>query len=100
MFDKTGTLTHGSPMVVKTALFVKPAQCSMEMLLAVTGTAENHSEHPIGLAITNYAKKVGGLLLTAKNFHTARTHFYSAWSLVPFKIGLISFNILKDSWNV
>ena len=58
MFDKTGTLTHGSPIVVKTALFVKPAQCSTEMLLAVTGTAENHSEHPIGLAITNYAKKV------------------------------------------
>ena len=59
VFDKTGTLTHGSPEVVKTALFVKPAQCSLEMLLAVTGTAENHSEHPIGLAITNYAKQVG-----------------------------------------
>lgn len=59
VFDKTGTLTHGSPVVVKTALFVKPAQCSLEMLLAVTGTAENHSEHPIGLAITNYAKQVG-----------------------------------------
>lgn len=58
VFDKTGTLTHGSPEVVKTALFVKPAQCSLEMLLAVTGTAENHSEHPIGLAITNYAKQV------------------------------------------
>lgn len=57
VFDKTGTLTHGSPEVVKTALFVKPAQCSLEMLLAVTGTAENHSEHPIGMAITNYAKQ-------------------------------------------
>ena len=58
VFDKTGTLTHGSPEVVKTALFVKPAQCSLEMLLAVTGSAENHSEHPIGLALTNYAKQV------------------------------------------
>lgn len=58
VFDKTGTLTHGSPEVVKTALFVKPAQCSVEMLLALTGTAENHSEHPIGVAITNYAKQV------------------------------------------
>ncbi|XP_022797109.1 copper-transporting ATPase 1-like isoform X2 [Stylophora pistillata] len=57
VFDKTGTLTHGSPEVVKTALFVKPAQCSLEMLLALTGTAENHSEHPIGVAITNYAKQ-------------------------------------------
>ena len=79
VFDKTGTLTHGSPIVVKTALFVKPAQCSMEMLLAVTGTAENHSEHPIGLAITNYAKKVSKLLLIAKNFHTSITHFCSGW---------------------
>ena len=59
VFDKTGTLTHGSPVVVKTALFVKPSECSVEMLLALTGTAENHSEHPIGLAITNYAKQVG-----------------------------------------
>ena len=59
VFDKTGTLTHGSPEVVKTALFFKPALCSLEMLLAVAGTAENHSEHPIGLAITNYAKQVG-----------------------------------------
>lgn len=95
MFDRTGTLTHGSPMVVKTALFVKPAQCSMEMFLAVTGTAENHSEHPIGLAITNYAKKVGELLLTAENFHTARTHFYSTWC--PLKLDLpllISLKIL------
>ncbi|KAK2563148.1 Copper-transporting ATPase 1 [Acropora cervicornis] len=57
VFDKTGTLTHGSPVVVKTALFVKPSECSVEMLLALTGTAENHSEHPIGLAITNYAKQ-------------------------------------------
>ena len=59
VFDKTGTLTHGSPIVVKTCLFVKPSQCGIEMLLALTGTAENHSEHPIGLAITNYAKQVG-----------------------------------------
>ena len=58
VFDKTGTLTHGSPEVVKTALFVKPAQCSLNVLLAVTGTAENNSEHPIGLAITKYAKQV------------------------------------------
>ena len=58
VLDKTGTLTPGSPEVVKTALFVKPAQCSVEMLLALTGTAENHSEHPIGVAITNYAKQV------------------------------------------
>lgn len=57
VFDKTGTLTHGSPIVVKTCLFVKPSQCGIEMLLALTGTAENHSEHPIGLAITNYAKQ-------------------------------------------
>lgn len=40
------------------------------MLLAVTGTAENHSEHPIGLAITSYAKQVGLKLLINKQYHS------------------------------
>ncbi|XP_048589716.1 copper-transporting ATPase 2 isoform X2 [Nematostella vectensis] len=57
VFDKTGTLTHGKPEVVKTALFVSPDICDLQLLLAVAGTAENSSEHPLGVAITTYAKK-------------------------------------------
>lgn len=58
MFDKTGTLTHGRPSVMKTALFVAPETCSLRLLLAVAGTAEANSEHPIASAITSYAKEV------------------------------------------
>lgn len=58
VFDKTGTITHGTPEVVKTAVFVAPDVCSFPLLLAVAGTAENNSEHPLGAAVTKYAKKV------------------------------------------
>ena len=58
MFDKTGTLTHGRPSVMKTALFVEPGVCTVRELLAVAGTAEANSEHPIASAITTYAKEV------------------------------------------
>lgn len=58
VFDKTGTLTHGRPSVMKTALFVEPEVCSLRLLLAVSGTAEANSEHPIASAITSYAKEI------------------------------------------
>ena len=58
VFDKTGTLTHGRPSVMKTALFVEPSVCTLRMLVAVSGTAEANSEHPIASAITSYAKEV------------------------------------------
>ncbi|CAB4000640.1 Copper-transporting ATPase 2 [Paramuricea clavata] len=60
VFDKTGTLTHGRPSVMKTALFVEPDVCTVRQLLAVAGTAEANSEHPIASAITTYAKEVLG----------------------------------------
>lgn len=58
VFDKTGTLTHGRPSVMKTALFVEPSVCTLRMLVAVSGTAEANSEHPIASAITSYAKEI------------------------------------------
>ena len=58
VFDKTGTVTHGRPSVMKTAVFVEPAVCNERLLLAVAGTAEANSEHPIASAITTYAKEV------------------------------------------
>lgn len=58
VFDKTGTLTHGHPSVMKTALFVEPVVCTLQQLLAVCGTAEANSEHPIASAITSYAREV------------------------------------------
>ncbi|XP_077869327.1 copper-transporting ATPase 2-like [Saccoglossus kowalevskii] len=58
IFDKTGTITHGVAKVMRTGLFVEPSVCTEDKLLAIAGTAEASSEHPIGLAITKHAKEM------------------------------------------
>jgi len=47
VFDKTGTITQGVAMVTHVRLFVDQAVCSFAKLLAVMGSAEVNSEHPI-----------------------------------------------------
>jgi len=56
-FDKTGTLTHGKLTVSDVISFDEAL--STEDLLALTASAEAHSEHPLGKAIVEYAKKQG-----------------------------------------
>ena len=58
VFDKTGTVTHGKPKVARVAMFVEDRVCSLVKLLAVAGTAEGSSEHPLGVAVVNYVKDV------------------------------------------
>lgn len=58
VFDKTGTITHGKPVVTQTKLFVPSTVCSLRPFLAIVGTAEGSSEHPIGLAISQNSKDV------------------------------------------
>ncbi|XP_065670106.1 copper-transporting ATPase 2 isoform X2 [Hydra vulgaris] len=60
VFDKTGTLTYGKPTVTKTFVFVSPKHCSLKLFLAIIGTAESGSEHPIGKAIASFSKEVLG----------------------------------------
>ncbi|XP_071076292.1 copper-transporting ATPase 2-like [Desmodus rotundus] len=57
MFDKTGTITHGVPRVMRVLLLVDPATLPLRKLLAVVGTAEACSEHPLGVAVTKYCKE-------------------------------------------
>ncbi|XP_064610075.1 copper-transporting ATPase 1-like isoform X2 [Liolophura sinensis] len=57
VFDKTGTVTHGVPRVARIASFVDESEFPFAKLLAIAGTAENSSEHPIASAIVKYAKE-------------------------------------------
>lgn len=53
-FDKTGTLTEGKPMLKQIKSFGSLTEA--ELLCCVEG-AERYSEHPIGLAIREYAEE-------------------------------------------
>uniref|UniRef100_A0A8C6QIU3 Copper-transporting ATPase 2 n=1 Tax=Nannospalax galili TaxID=1026970 RepID=A0A8C6QIU3_NANGA len=57
MFDKTGTITHGVPRVMRFLLLVDMAALPLRKVLAVVGTAEASSEHPLGVAVTKYCKE-------------------------------------------
>ena len=84
MFDKTGTVTHGVPRVARIALFVDSSVCSLQKLLALAGTAETSSEHPIATAIVKYAQKVLCFLVEIKMCHSSagsktRVRPFTAW---------------------
>ncbi|MEE6472318.1 hypothetical protein FKM82_009574 [Ascaphus truei] len=57
MFDKTGTITHGVPKVMRVLLLGDVVKLPLKMMLAVIGTAEASSEHPLGMAVTKYCKE-------------------------------------------
>lgn len=51
LLDKTGTVTYGTPMVSRLCLFVEDAICTTSQLLAIVGTAEANSEHPVATGL-------------------------------------------------
>ncbi|XP_043913679.1 copper-transporting ATPase 1 [Protopterus annectens] len=57
VFDKTGTITHGCPEVMEVKILIESNRMPRKKLLAVMGTAENNSEHPLGAAVTKYCKQ-------------------------------------------
>ncbi|XP_057312438.1 copper-transporting ATPase 1-like [Hydractinia symbiolongicarpus] len=57
VFDKTGTLTHGKPQVIASKLFI---QMQWKFFLAIIGTAESNSEHPLGAALKQYVLDILG----------------------------------------
>ncbi|KAM4695682.1 copper-transporting ATPase 1 [Rhinophrynus dorsalis] len=57
VFDKTGTITHGSPVVMQVKVLVESNRMPTNKLLAIVGTAESNSEHPLGSAVTKHCKE-------------------------------------------
>lgn len=66
VFDKTGTLTHGKPEVTY-------FQGEKDML-AFVASAENNSEHPLAMAIVNYAKDQDVDFVDVTNYQTLTGH--------------------------
>lgn len=65
--DKTGTLTEGKPQLTK----IIPAKgFNEEEIIQLAASLEDHSEHPLAKAITNYAKENKISFLKAENFTT------------------------------
>lgn len=58
MFDKTGTITNGVPQVTRVLVLWETARMPLRQILAVVGTAEASSEHPLGVAVTKHCKDV------------------------------------------
>lgn len=58
MFDKTGTITNGVPQVTRVLVLWDKARMPLRKVLAVVGTAEASSEHPLGMAVAKHCKKV------------------------------------------
>ncbi|XP_048090546.1 LOW QUALITY PROTEIN: copper-transporting ATPase 2 [Alosa alosa] len=57
MFDKTGTITNGVPLVTRVLVLWDKARMPLRKVLAVVGTAEASSEHPLGLAVAKHCKQ-------------------------------------------
>lgn len=58
MFDKTGTITNGVPRVTRVLVLWEAARMPLRRILAVVGTAEASSEHPLGMAVAKHCKEV------------------------------------------
>ena len=64
VFDKTGTITHGEPSVARVCVIEEGFNSvtrSLATLLAIAGTAESASEHPLATAIVKFSKSMLGL---------------------------------------
>ncbi len=64
LLDKTGTVTEGRPAVVT----VQPAGMTEEELLALAGSLERRSEHPLAEAVVREAGRRGVALIEPEEF--------------------------------
>ncbi|MCL5031580.1 MAG: heavy metal translocating P-type ATPase [Bacteroidetes bacterium] len=74
VLDKTGTITLGKPVVTDILLFNGQADHSNKFdenkFIQLTASIENKSEHPLGRAIVDYAKKKNIFLSEVEEFHS------------------------------
>jgi len=66
VLDKTGTITQGKPTVTDLVSF--NPQISESHLLQIAASIENNSQHPIALAIMEYAKIKQVKIMTVSHF--------------------------------
>jgi len=71
VLDKTGTITMGKPAVVDMIPFDSDFE-NNDQLLKLAGSVEKGSEHPLGKAIVNEAKRQGIDLWEPENFKALR----------------------------
>lgn len=64
VLDKTGTLTYGKPTVTDATTF----GLGREELLAIVGSIEAESEHPLGQSIMRFAEREKASRLPVENF--------------------------------
>lgn len=65
VMDKTGTITNGTPVVTDTEVY---GALSKKQLLAIAGSLEKGSEHPLADAVVSYCEKEGVPLAKVADF--------------------------------
>lgn len=66
VFDKTGTLTTGKPSLERVVSFTNMSE---QEILLLAASLENHSEHPLAVAVIARALQENLDLAKVKNFH-------------------------------
>ena len=70
VFDKTGTLTIGKPVVTNFIPVTDSYHGNELNILQLAAAVESYSEHPLGMAIVNYAAAKQIQLISALNFES------------------------------
>ncbi|MFL6392068.1 MAG: heavy metal translocating P-type ATPase [Nitrososphaeraceae archaeon] len=71
VFDKTGTLTRGKPSVTD---IIDISGLGEHEVLRLAGIAESGSEHPLGQAVVNHARKKGIIVSNPDSFEAVSGH--------------------------
>ncbi|MDR6121647.1 Cu+-exporting ATPase [Bacillus sp. SLBN-46] len=95
VLDKTGTVTNGTPVL--TDIFTGPPQSEVEFL-ALVGSAEKQSEHPLAQAIVQGIKDKGISLKEVSEFEAIPG--FGIRAVVDGKELLVGTRKLMDRYNV